>query len=262
MIVTPPPAAPPADENRRIFWSRKRPLQRTVYLCEVVDGATLTKQQLQHADAVIDDERRKRRRRPSCDGEGGFAESSGKESGRGDADGGPRGNGKGKGRRREDGSGGDAMEQDESGAKAAGPAAAAVSTRGEGLDSGQAEPPGGDGSAGKSESGGGGGGGDDRMEVVDADKTGDAKNGPRDSSSGGVGTGENFASPDGEALGGWDEAVRHQREQDKAQDEEDEEDVGYRGVVFRVTMMDDPETPMIDSDLERLYGRITEAADK
>lgn len=36
----------------------------------------------------------------------------------------------------------------------------------------------------------------------------------------------------------------------------------YQGVVFRVISMDEPERVMIDSDLERLYKRITKEVER
>lgn len=266
--------------HRRIFWSTKRPLQRTLYVCDILDGTKLTKSQLTNADVVLGAGRK--RRRPSGDAAAATATAAGTAAGKetapsgenapsptGDVDvdgvdkGTWNGNGKGKARQTDvadagagAGAGtGDAMDVEVDGSTAA------AAPPGEGADGGSGSKAEREGAGSANGGGDGCNGSTDPMEV-DSEKPGDDRSAPRDSN-GKADTPSGAGGPvDGAGEGrgrGWEAAVR---DEEQERGEGGEEGGAYEGVVFRVSVMDDPERAMIDSDLERLYRRITAAVDE
>ncbi|CAM9573729.1 unnamed protein product, partial [Ectocarpus sp. 8 AP-2014] len=57
---------PVGFRSSRIFWSSKNPLQRTLCMCEILDGSKLTEHHLRHSEVVLG--AGKKRKRPSDSG--------------------------------------------------------------------------------------------------------------------------------------------------------------------------------------------------
>lgn len=237
--------------HRRIFWSRKSPLQRTIYVCDILDGAKITEKQLLNADVMLDGDEAE----GDTSEEGGGQPESNPLSGNA-AESTPSSTKDGKRRKdrpKYDGDAMDGVEQEQAGLHVKG--ARSTAETGDRIagntSSSDSNIQGSDGTANRIA-------GSDAMEV-DASLAGyktKQRNGAGDAVNISPGR-KNATSSDMESSGGGRRGKKRRRGVRWS-----EETGAYLGVVFRVTIMDEPHRVMMDSDLERLYRRIVDATEK